>query len=224
MTDQEYSQLGSAFVNYLLPYRLHMGEIRAAFHFENYCRGLLSDVKRKTVEPLANRAGTTVRALQVFLKDGEWDHLAVRDDLQRRLAKAFAVAPDPDQLGTIGLIDETSSVKKGDKTPGVQRQYLGCVGKVDNGIVTVHLGAVRGQLKALFDGELFLPKVWANDRERCRKAGIPDDKKHEPKWKLAVWEYTRARQNGFVFDWMVFDAGYGSTPAFFRTCLPAGRC
>lgn len=124
----------------------------------------------------------------------------------------------------MGLIDETSSVKKGDKTPGVQRQYLGCVGKVDNGIVTVHLGAVRGQLKALFDGELFLPKVWANDRERCRKAGIPDDKKHEPKWKLAVWEYTRARQNGFVFDWMVFDAGYGSTPAFFRTCLPAGRC
>ena len=216
MTDQEYAQLGSAFMHYLLPYRQHMGEIRAAFHFENYCRGLLSDEPRKTVEPLANRSGTTVRALQVFLKDGEWDHLEVGNDLQRRLAKAFADEPDPDGFGTIGLVDETSCVKQGDKTPGVRRQYLGCVGKIENGIVTVHLGAVRGQLKALFDGDLFLPKVWSEDRERCRNAGIPDTKRHEPKWKLAVWQYTRARQNGFVFDWMVFDAGYGNTPAFLR--------
>ena len=217
MTDQEYAKLGSAFMRYLLPYRQHMGEIRAAFHLENYCRGLLSDAPRKTVEPLALRSGTTVRALQVFLKDGEWDHLEVGHDLQRRLANAFADEPDPDGFGTIGLIDETSCVKQGDQTPGVRRQYLGCVGKIENGIVTVHLGAVRSRLQALFDADLFLPKVWSEDRERCQKAGIPDPKQHEPKWKLALGQYTRACQNGFVFDWLVFDAGYGNTPTFLRT-------
>jgi SRSO17 transposase len=73
--------------------------------------------------------------------------------------------PD-DGLGHVGLIDETSALKSGTKTPGVQRQYLGCVGKLDNGIVTVHLGVRKGRYKTLIDAELFLPEDWA----RCPKA------------------------------------------------------
>ena len=87
-------------------------------------------------------------------------------------------------------------VKKGTKTPGVQRLYLGCVGKVDNGIVTVHLRACRGDLKALLDADLFLPKSWDADRPRCRATGIPDAKGHEVKWKLAIWQWTQAVQCG----------------------------
>lgn len=216
MTDAEFVGVGPAFAEYLRAFRPHAGLPLTAGHFNEYCRGLLSDEARKTVEPLALRAGTTVRTLQVFLKDGDWDDGAMRVTFRRRLATAVTLEPDPARLGTIGIIDETSVVKKGVKTPGVQRQYLGCVGKVDNGIVTVHLGVCRGDLKSLLDADLFLPAAWDADRPRCQEAGIPADKHHESKWKLAVWQWAQARQDGFRFDWMVFDEGYGRIPAFLR--------
>jgi SRSO17 transposase len=214
MTDAEFTGIGRGFVDYMRAFRRHAGRPLTAAHFDEYCRGLLSDEPRKTVEPLALRAGTTVRTLQVFLKNADWDELAMGVTLRGKLAKAFAAEPDPLKLGTIGIIDETSVAKKGDKTPGVQRQYLGCVGKIDNGIVTVHLGACRGDLKALLDADLFLPKSWNDDRPRCKAAGIPDDKVHGAKWKLAIKQWSQAREEGFVFDWLTFDEGYGCVPAF----------
>lgn len=223
MSDDDLRHLAPAFARYLLPYRRYVGEIRCADNVENYCRGLLSDEPRKSVEPLALRCGAAVRSLPCFLKDGEWDHFAMRDHHQRTAGVALADEPDPDGLGTIGLIDETSSLKKGDQTPGVQRQYLGCVGKVDNGIVTVHLAATRGDLKVLLDTDLFLPRRWDADRERCRKAGIPDTVRYEPKWRQAFFQYVRARQNGLRFDWLVFDEGYGSKPDFLRALTAVGQ-
>lgn len=223
MTDAEFAGIGRAFGDYLRTFRRHAGLPATAGHFEEYCRGLLSDEPRKTVEPLALRAGTTVRTLQVFLKDAVWDDAAMRQTLRRRLAAAARAEPDPTGLGTIGLIDETSVLKKGTKTPGVQRQYLGCVGKVDNGIVTVHLGVCRGGLKALLDAELFLPRAWDEDRDRCREAGIPGGKRYEPKWKLAVWQWSQAHADGVRFDWLVFDEGYGKTPAFLKVLDLGGQ-
>lgn len=222
MTDAEFSGVGKAFGDYLRGFRPHAGVPLTAGHFGEYCRGLLSDEPRKTVEPLALRAGVTVRTLQVFLKDGDWDEAGMQVTLRQRLARAFAREPDPSGLGTIGIIDETSVLKQGTKTPGVQRQYLGCVGKVANGIVTVHLGACRGDLKALFAADLFLPASWSDDRERCRAAGIPDDKGHEKKWKLAFWQWVQACQDGFAFDWLVFDEYYGRATALLRL-LDFGR-
>jgi SRSO17 transposase len=75
----------------------------------------------------------------------------------------------------IGIFDETSYVKKGDKTPGVKRQWCGTVGKQENCMVTVHLGYACGDFHCLLDGELFLPEDWSADRERGRQAGIPDE-------------------------------------------------
>jgi SRSO17 transposase len=110
-------------------------------------------------------AGTPARTLQELLKDHAWDHDHATGLHQRRVAGLLASLPD-DGLGSVGLIDETSVVKPGDRAPGVQRQYLGCVGKVDNGIVTVHLGVCRGPSKALLDADLFLPRSWSDDRPR----------------------------------------------------------
>lgn len=64
---------------------------------------------------------------------------------------------------------------------------------------------------------MFLPEKWDRDRERCRKAGIPDDLRYLPKWRQAFFQYVRARKNGLSFDWLVFDEGYGSKPAFLRS-------
>src|SRR5437879_5848194 len=103
MTDAEFATVGPSFAAYLRGFRRHAGLTPTARHFEEYCRGLLSDEPRKTVEPLALRAGTTVRTLQVFLKDADWDEPAMGVTLRRKLARAFAAEPDPTRLGTIGL-------------------------------------------------------------------------------------------------------------------------
>jgi len=114
----------------------------------------------------------------------------------------------------VGVIDETSCQKWGDQTPGVQRQYLGCVGKVDNGIVTVHVGVAKGRFQALLDADLYLPQSWDQDRERCRAAGIPDEVRYRPKWRIAFDQLVRLSSNGAHFDWLVFDEGYGAAVPF----------
>ena len=222
MTDQEIAALGPAFAGYLKGYRDSFLQKRTATHFDNYCRGLLSDLPRKSVEPIALACGTAVRTLQEFLTTADWQHQRAREQLQERIAEVLEALPD-DELGTIGVIDETSSQKKGDKTPGVRRQYLGCVGKIDNGIVTVHVGVAKGTFQALLDADLYLPKSWGVDRRRCREAGIPDEVRYRPKWQIAYEQLVRLDANGLRFDWLVFDEGYGSKVPFLRVLDAVGQ-
>lgn len=179
-------------------------------HLPVYVRGQLSNLERKSVEPIALEADVPVRTLQEFLSQLKWN----QDRMRERLQQIVAEEHSPGEV--IGTIDETSAVKKGDKTPGVQRQYLGCVGKQDNGIVTVHLGLAAGEFQCLVDGDLFLPESWSEDRDRCRDAGIPDTVGYRPKTAIALELYDRARTNGVQFDWLTFDEWYGSKPPFLR--------
>ena len=89
-------------------------------------------------------------------------------------------------------------------------------GEFHSGIVTVHIGVAKGTFQALLDADLYLPQSWAEDRPRCRAAGIPDDVRHLPKWRLAVDQWVRLAGNGVSFDWLVFDEGYGSKVPFLR--------
>ena len=222
MTDQEIRDLGPAFAGYRTGYRECFLQTRTAKHFDNYCRGLLSDLPRKSVEPIALACGTAVRTRQEFLVTADWDHLRMRHTYQRRVAAILDGSP-ADPLGNVGVIDETSCTKKGDKTPGVRRQYLGGVGKLDNGIVTVHVGVARGTFQALWDAELFVPACGGADRPRCRAAGIPDDVGYRPKWPIAFDPLVRLDANGVRFDWRVFDEGYGSTVPLVRALDAVGQ-
>jgi SRSO17 transposase len=222
MTDQDIAQLGPAFAAFLRRFRPCLLQGRTAAHFDSYCRGLLSDLPRKSVEPIALACGTAVRTLQEFLATAAWDHDRARDLLQRQLADVLAGLP-ADPPGTVGVIDETSCLKQGDHTPGVQRQYLGCVGKVANGIVTVHIGVARGRFQALLDAELYLPRSWDRDRPRCREAGIPDDVRYQAKWRIALDQLLRLHQNGVRFDWLTFDEGYGGRAPFLTVLSLAGQ-
>jgi SRSO17 transposase len=213
MTESELRALEPALERYLEPLLFCCGYTQTFDHLHTYVHGLLSDLPRKSVEPIALRAGTPVRTLQQFLKDHVWDFARCRDALQSRLAGVLATVPG-DDLGTIGLIDETSAVKDGDKTPGVQRQYLGCVGKVDNGIVTVHTGISKGRFKVLLDADLYLPQSWQADRKRCRAAGIPDEVVYRPKWQIALEQLDRLQDQGIDLDWLTFDEEYGKRPGF----------
>jgi SRSO17 transposase len=213
VTEQEIAELGPAFARYLEGFRACFLQKRTATHFGTFCRGLLSDLPRKSVEPIALEAGTAVRTLQEFLATAQWDHEQARDRLHQRFAEILAETP-ADDLGVVGVIDETSCQKWGDQTPGVQRQYLGCVGKIDNGIVTVHLGVAKGTFQALLDADLYLPESWSEDRERCRGAGIPDEVGYRSKWRIALDQWIRLGKNGVTFDWLVFDEWYGSKVSF----------
>jgi len=179
-------------------------------HLPVYVSGQLSDIPEKSVEPIAINAGVPVRTLQEFLSQHAWDHDKARDRLQQ------VVRDEHSGPNAIAVFDETSDVKKGDKTPGVQRQWCGAVGKTENCIVTVHLAYARDGFHCLLDGELFLPESWSDDRDRCRAAGIPDDMVYRPKWKIALELYDHATANGLHFDWATFDEGYGGKPEFLR--------
>jgi SRSO17 transposase len=98
----------------------------------------------------------------------------------------------------------------------VQRQHCGELGKIDNCIVTVHFGVVRGRYKTLIDADLFLPKSWDEDRPRCKEAGIPDELHYRPKWQIALEQLHRVRGNGVHLDWLTFDEGYGDKPGFLQ--------
>src|SRR5262249_1719513 len=147
------------------------------FHLlEVYCRGLLSNLPRKSVEPIALFSGTAVRTLQEFLKDHDWSYPQARHILQEHLAPTPPTLPPPpvrprDVLRPVAGVDETGPVKKGTKPPGVQRQHCGEVGKIETCLVTVPLAVARGRYKTLVDADLFLPQSWDEDRDRCREAG-----------------------------------------------------
>ena len=193
MTDQQIRDLGPAFSSYLRPYHAFCNQARTAPHLDAYCRALLTDAPRKTAEPNALASGTAVRTLQKFLTTTHWDHLALRDEFQTRMGRTLRELPADDGLGTVGVIDETSDTKKGDQTPGVQRQYLGCVGKVENGIVTVHMAAARGNFRTLLDADVYVPKSWDEDRARCDRAGVPEEVVYRPKWLIALEQYFRLK-------------------------------
>ena len=173
-----------------------------------YLRGQLSELERKNVERIALAADLSPRTLQEFLASFDWDHETLRTKLQQLVAAEHA-----DSNG-IGIIDETSFPKKGTKTPGVQRQHCGAVGKQDNCFVTVHLSYAAADFHCLLDGDLFLPESWSNDRERCRAAKIPDELVYRSRADIALELYERARANGVRFQWLTFDEWYGAKPKF----------
>lgn len=220
MTAEKVAGLLPAFVTFLERFRGDFRRKDTFRHLLTYCRGLMSCIARKSVEPIALAAGTAVRTLQQFLATAKWDHGCIRDRIQREVA----VRPVGDaKLGVIGVIDETSDDKKGDKTPGVERQWLGRQGKTDNGIVTVHLAYVCGRFKTLIDSDLFLPESWGLDRARCKAAGIPDSIRHRPKTEIALEQVRRALANGVRFDWLTFDEGYGKAPWFLLALSELGQ-
>lgn len=175
-----------------------------------YVEGQLSNLSEKSCEPMALAAGIPPRNLQQFLSSFKWNEGRARQRVQELVMR------DHSGPNSIGVFDETSDVKKGDKTPGVQRQWCGTVGKKENCIVTVHLAFAQGAFHCLLDGDLYLPASWADDRDRCREAGIPDDVVYRPKWQIALDIYDRSIDNKVTFDWVTFDEGYGSKPGFLR--------
>lgn len=177
-------------------------------HVRAYVAGQLSGLERKSVEPIAERMNVAPRTLQQFLSSHRWDEAGMVDRLQRRVAERHPHGQ------SIGIIDETSFPKKGDQSPGVQRQHCGATGKIDNCVVSVHLGYVAGDFHALLDGDLYLPKAWIEDPERREDAGIPHDLTYRTKPQIAMEQLRAAVGRGVHLAWLCADELYGRSHEF----------
>jgi SRSO17 transposase len=173
-----------------------------------YLRGLLSRAERKNGWHLAEYAGeATPDGMQRLLNAYCWDADKVRDDLREYVVDHLG------QAGGVLVPDETGFVKKGAKSVGVQRQYSGTAGRVENCQIGVFLAYATARGRALIDRELYLPEhTWCADRERCRQAAVPDEVAFATKPKLAQRMIGRAQEAGVPFGWVAADEVYGQHP------------
>ncbi len=146
-----------------------------------YLLGLLSQSERKNGWSIAEFAGdATPDGMQRLLNFYSWDAGRVRDVVRRYVAARLG-----DPAGVL-VADETGFIKKGKMSAGVARQYTGTAGRVENAQVGVFLAyAAPDGSRALIDRELYLPQKWAGDRDRCRGAGVPDERQFATKPDLA---------------------------------------
>jgi len=210
MTADEIFSLGPALADFLTEFAGCFGRSEPREHLHHFVRGQLSNLQRKSVEPIALFNNIAPRTLQEFLNSDVWDHPGVRDRVQQ------IVARDHEDPKAIGIIDDSGHAKSGKMTPGVQRQYCGRLGKTANCVVTVHLAfsSYDTRFRTMLDTEVFLPESWNNDRERCRKAGIPDAVVYRAKHHIALEQLDRALSNGVHLEWITADSWYSEKPDF----------
>jgi len=177
----------------------------------DYVRALLGPVGRKNGWQLAEHAGhRTPDGLQRLLNGATWNADDVRDDLQTYVA---------DKLGEDGgvlILDDTGFVKKGTTSAGVQRQYSGTAGRTENCQIGVFAAYATTRARALVDRELYLPKSWTDDHERCRAAKVPDGRGFATKPELARAMVLRALASPLPIAWVTADAAYGQEWRFRR--------
>jgi len=169
-----------------------------------YLRGLMAPIERRSGWTLAEHAGdATPDAMQGLLVSRCFDRDAVRDEVRTAVVRTIG-----DPVGVL-VADETGFIKKGKASAGVQRQYTGTTGKVDNCQIGVFLAYHTPRGRALIDRELYLPKSWTEDRERCRRAHIPDEVAFATKPAQAQSMLERAIEAEVPFAWFTGDEAYG---------------
>jgi SRSO17 transposase len=180
-----------------------------------YLKGLLGNVARKNGWRLAEHAGErTPDGMQRLLATAGWDPDLVRDDLRAYVVEHLG---DP---GAVLVVDETGFLKKGTTSVGVQRQYSGTAGKVDNCQLGVFVAYASPKGRAMIDRELYLPRCWTDDPARCRAARVPEQAGFQAKPQLARVMLERALDAGVPAGWVTADEVYGGDPTlrrFWRT-------
>jgi SRSO17 transposase len=169
-----------------------------------YVSGLVAGLERKNGWTLAEQAGERVPdGMQRLLRWADWDVEGVRDDVRDHVVEQLG-----DRAGVL-ILDDTGFVKKGVRSAGVQRQYSGTAGRVENCQVGAFLAYASDRGHALIDRELYLPETWTSDRDRCRAAGIPDEVGFATKPRLGMAMLERAITAGVPFCWVTADEAYG---------------
>jgi len=191
-----------------------LGHVDRHAGLKGYCTGLMLPLSRKSVEPMAARvdplhASARHQALHHFVAKAEWSD----EELLRRVAQW--VVPKMDQSGAgFWIIDDTGFPKKGKHSVGVARQYCGVLGKQDNCQVAVSISLATEQASVPVAYRLYLPREWAEDPQRRRKAGVPDELRFATKIEIALQQLETLLGEGAPRHCVLADAGYGVNQAF----------
>jgi SRSO17 transposase len=174
----------------------------------SYLAGLLSSAERKNSWQLAEQSGApNPYGFQHLLGRADWEADALRDRLRTYVTDYL------EDADAVGVIDETGFLKKGRQSAGVARQYSGTAGRVENCQIGVFLAYASQHGQTLLDRDLYLPKEWSDDRERCRRAGIPEDRTFATKPALAQQMLQRTFAAGVKLAWVTGDSIYGDDRA-----------
>jgi SRSO17 transposase len=212
MNCEQLASLEPALARFLDTIRHCFKRDKTFTYLRKYMLGLMAELQRKSIEPIALTCGIAVRTLQEFLAFYTWDHQLVDKTLIRQVIER--------QHGrsSIGILDGSAHTKQGTYTPGVQRQWCGETGKRDNCVIGQHLLYTDNDSKNPFScvvaSDLYLPESWDDDRDRCRRAGIPEEITYRPKWKIGIEQIERVMAEGLRFDYVTFDEEYGKVPEF----------
>lgn len=188
----------------------------------NYISGLLLDGERKSVEPIAERLVCKVEEREA-MRQRLQQAVVVAAWSERELFSRLTMIADGELPGVEAfVVDDTGFPKKGKYSPAVQRQYSGTLGRTDNCQVAVSVHLASESQSACVGMELFLPESWSSDRERCRKAGIPEDVIHRTKWQMAIEIIDRCLSAGARRHVVLADAGYGDAGEFRKALTERG--
>jgi SRSO17 transposase len=169
--------------------------------------GLLAGLPRTNCWTIAEHTGAAgPEPLQHLLSRAVWDHDGVRDDLRNYVVEHLGHAE------AVLVVDETGDLKKGTHTVGVQRQYTGTAGRIENAQVAVYLTYATADAHAFIDRALYVPKSWTDDPDRCTAAGIPEETGFATKPELAVQMIMRALDADTPAAWVAGDEVYGNDP------------
>ncbi|HYA40368.1 MAG TPA: IS701 family transposase, partial [Syntrophobacteraceae bacterium] len=173
-----------------------------------YVRGLLLDGERKSIEPMAARLPDgNVQAMQQFVGQSPWDYGPVRKKLAERMADAMVPA-------VAWIVDDTGFPKQGKHSVGVARQYSGTLGKVGNCQIAVSLNLATADACMPVNLEIYLPKAWADNPLRLKRAGVPDGYSFKSKWEIALDLIDQARSWDIPKGVVVCDCAYGEGNPF----------
>jgi len=178
-------------------------------NIQTYLGGLLSDAARKNVESIAYHHDRPRGALQSFIGQSSWSHHPLQQELARHVGHELG-----EDDGVIGF-DPSGFKKCGTESVGVQRQWLGRLGKVDNGQVGVYLAYASRKEYALVDERLYLPKSWANDKKRCKKCGVPKEVRYQTRHALAL-DMLENNREFLPHQWITGDDEMGRSSGFRR--------
>lgn len=203
---------------YLSRYLPKFGREENHGHATAFVHGLLAGGERRNVENIAEAIdGPPVRTLQKFIAQSAWDDGEVLGEMRRHMVEVLG-----DDDGVL-IVDETGFPKKGTKSVGVQRQYAGILGRVDNCQIGVFLSYCSSQGHSLYDRRLFLPESWAKDPQRCEEAGVPEGVVFRTKPELALSMVEVAVAAGTPFTWVTGDSVYGDSPTFVQGVRALGK-
>jgi SRSO17 transposase len=189
-------------------------------HAADYLSGLLGTQGRKNMEGIyADIPESNYQAIQQFVSDSPWNESQLMEQIAGEVNQLLG-----GHRHSALMLDETSFVKKGNSSVGVQRQYCGRLGKTENCQLGVFACLGRGDKAAVVDFRLFLPEAWAEDPARCQKAQIPEDQRqHRSKQALALDLVTAAQARGLEFQWVLADAAYGCSNEFCQSVEALGK-